>query len=254
MPIKKARLSGEEQAKHLARVEELRAAGLDCELPNELQEKIFHDLDIFVAPRGENILCELRSGVTAYAILVRLIALVSNLRLENCGIVSDWDAESIMLCRSQRGLYCVESACLFTEAQALNRRIENGLRFHHRGDGAEGWLVASGHKPIPDKYRDCMITTLSLTFTDQFGHDYSAHAEAMLQRSAHVRNTDSRVRRSSGLFEIGGDLENENWSREVPTSTLRRQPEGRGANEHQRGRKHEDRSAPQAWPPSVPTE
>ena len=226
MPIKKARLSREEQARHLVRVEELRAAGLDCELPNELQENNFHDLDIFVAPFEGNILCEVSLGVTAYAIWVELIALRSNLRLENCRIVSLWESESIVLCQSQRGLYRVGSGCLFTEAEALNQRIENGLRFHHRGDVAEGWLVASGHKPIPDKYRDCMITTLSLTFTDQFGHDHSAHAEAMLQRSAGLRNSDSRMRKSPGLFETGNP-QKEIWSHEPAQSVLRTQSEGR---------------------------
>src|ERR1035437_9808587 len=96
MPIKKTQLSREEQAKHLLRVQELQAAGLDCEFPNELQEN-FHDLDIFVAAPAGNILCELSSGATAYAIWAQLTALRSNLRLENCAIMSDWDSESIVL-------------------------------------------------------------------------------------------------------------------------------------------------------------
>jgi hypothetical protein len=239
MPIKKARLSREEQAGHLVRVQELQSAGLDCEFPNDWREN-FHDLDIFVAAPAGNILCELPSGVTAYAIWAHLTALHSNLRLENCRIVSEWDPESIALCQNQKGLYLVGQAVALTEEEALNHRIEKGLHFHDRGDVAEGWLVASGHKPIPDKYRDRMITTLSLTFTDQFGHDHSAHAEAMLQRSAGLRNSDSRVRRSPRLFEIGGDLENEISSREAPASSLKRQPEGGGGAECQRRRQQDD--------------
>jgi hypothetical protein len=206
----------EEQARHLVLVQELRAAGLDCEFPNELRENS-RDLDISVAPFEGNILCELSSGVTAYAIWVRLIALRGNVRLENCTIVSDWDLESIVLCQNQRGLYRVGQAVDFTEQEALNHRIENGLCFHHRGDVAEGWVVASGYKPIPEKYRDRMITKLSLTFTDQFGHDHCAYPEAALQRSSCLKNSVSRVRKSPGLFETG-DPGNEIWSREVPKS------------------------------------
>jgi hypothetical protein len=188
----------------------------------ELQEKTFHDLDIFVAPPAGNILCELPSGVTAYAIWVKLIALRSNVRVENCRIVSAWDLESIVLCGNERGVYRVGHAVNLAEDEVLNHRIENGLHFHRRGDVAEGWLVASGYTPIPGEYRNWKITTLSLTFTDQFGNDYSARADAALQRSAGLKNSVSRIRRSRGLFEIGGDLEKEIRSREVPTSTLRR--------------------------------
>jgi hypothetical protein len=182
MPIKKARLSRAEQARHLARVQELRGAGVDCELPDELQEKAVHDLDIFVAPSHGNILCEISPGFTAYAIWVRLIALRSNVRLENCKIVSDWDLESIVLCQSQKGQYRVGQAVDFPEDDVLNHRIERGLRFHHRGDVAEGWVVASGLKLIPDTYRNWMITRLSLAFTDQFGCEHTTKAEAILQR------------------------------------------------------------------------
>lgn len=224
MPIKRVQLNRQQEAKYRALVRDLQTAQLICAVPGEREdEEKLHELDIFVAPPEGNILCELSSGVTAYAIWVQLVALGSNLRLENCEIVSDWDSESIVLWHSERGLYRVESAINLTDAEVLNHRIENGLRFHHRGDGAEGWLVASGLKPIPEKYGDRMITKLGLTFTDQFGHDYPAQAEAILQRSAHLRNSDSRVRKSPGLFETG-DSERKVWA-EVPVVTRSRQPE-----------------------------
>ena len=202
MPIKRTRLSREEQARHLERVQELQAAGLDCEFPNELRENS-RDLDILVAPFEGNILCELPLGAAAYAIWTRLTALRSNLRVEDCRIVSDWDLESIVLCQNQRGLYLVGQAISFSEEEVLNRRIENGLCFHHRGDIAEGWVVASSYTPIPEKYRDRTVTKLGLTFTDQFGHDYSAHAEAALQRRSYVKNSVSRVPKSSGRLTPG---------------------------------------------------
>jgi hypothetical protein len=41
---------------------------------------------------------------------------------------------------------------------------------------------------VPDQYPDGMITKPSLTFTDRFGCDHSAHAETALLRSAGLEN------------------------------------------------------------------
>ena len=235
MPIKKTRLSRAERARYLERAKELKAAQVDCKIPDDWQENS-QDLDIFAAAPGGNILCELQSGVTAYAIWVHLTALRSNLRLEDCTIASPWDSQSISLCLIERGLYRVGSAVEFTEAEALNGRIENGLCFHQHGDVDEGWLVASSLKPIPENYRDRMITNLSLRFTDQFGREYIALADAVLDRSARATNSVSRVRRFPGLFE-SETPRNEFRSRNVTPNTLRTQPEGREGAVHPQHRR-----------------
>jgi hypothetical protein len=214
MPIKKTRLNRKERASFLLRAQELEAAGIMCEIPNEMRENS-HDLDIFVAEPPGNILCELPSGVTAYAIWVRLTALRNNLMLDDCQIVSEWDTESITLCPDQKGLYVVDQAVRFTQGEALNPKIENGLHFRNRGDVAHGWVVASGLKPIPDKYRDRMKTKLVITFTDQFGHPYSAQGEALLQRSCISKNSSPRVRTSLGHI---GHRENELRYRETASN------------------------------------
>jgi hypothetical protein len=195
MPVRRTQLSREEKARYLSRVQDLRSAGVDCELPDELQQSS-RSLDILVGPSEANILCELPIGGTAYAIWVRLVALVGNLFLESVAIQSDWDPESIVLSSHQRGLYRLEPAVSLTEKEVLNHRFENGLRFHRPGDVAEGWVVASGLRSIPDKYLDWMNTKLTLTFTDQFGDDHSKQAEASVQRSAHLRDSDVRVQKS----------------------------------------------------------
>ena len=128
MPIKRTRPSLEEQARYLERVQELQAAGFDCEFPNELRENS-RDLDIFVAPFEGNILCELPSGVAAYAIRTRLIALRSNLRVEDRRIVSDWDLESIVLCQRQRGLYLVGHAISLSEEGCSTGGSKTGYAF-----------------------------------------------------------------------------------------------------------------------------
>jgi len=254
MPIKKARLSLLEQARHRIGIQELRDAGVDCELSDELQTNTSPDLDILVAPPAGNILCELSSGITAYAILVKLIAVRSNIRVEDCRIVSPWDCESIALWVNERGQYCVGEGVSFPEDLVLNHRIENGLHFHDRGDVAEGWLVASGYRPIPGEYRDWQITTLSLTFTDQFGHDHVAQAEAILQRSGILKDSNLRVRNSRGVFEVGHP-ETEDGYRETASGALKGRTQGHGEAEDQRRRQHDDgKSVPQPSLPSVPAE
>ena len=81
------------------------------------------------------------------------------------------------MCGDQSGPYGVGTAFEFTAHEALNHRIENGLHLRRRGDVAEGWLLASDHTPIPDKYRNRMTTELRLRevyvqperFLDHFG-------------------------------------------------------------------------------------
>jgi hypothetical protein len=224
MPVKRTRLTRQQQATYLACAQELQAAKIDCGIPEEWQENS-SSLDIFVAPGEGNILCELSTGVTACAIYVELVSLRSNVVLENFAIASEWDSELIVLCGNQTGLYGFREAFEFTEEEVLNHRIENGLRFHHRGGVAEGWIVTTGRKPIPDKYRSWMTTKLSLTFTDQFGHDDSAQAEAILERSARLNDTAPHVRKSQGLFEVRP--ENEIGICETAKSALR--PQGHAA-------------------------
>lgn len=41
-------------------------------------------------------------------------------------------------------MYRVEAAFEFAGEEVLNHRIENGLRFHHCGGVAKGWLDSRG--------------------------------------------------------------------------------------------------------------
>lgn len=220
MPTKKSRLSRAERAKYLARAEDLQAGQVNCEIPDDWRENS-HDLAIVVGEPEGNFLCELSSGVTAYAIWVRLVAMRSRLRLENCAIVSDWDSDSIVLSQCERGLYRVGNVLEFNEGEVLNHQIENGLRFHDRGEVAEGWLVANGLKPIPHKYRSWTRAEISLTFYDQFGNCHSDLGQAFVERSARVKESVSRVCRSTNRStnRLEGDSpENAIWVPETTSS------------------------------------
>jgi len=202
MPVKRTRLSAVQQARYLGRAQELIAAGIDCEIPHEWHENS-RSVEISVAPPQENILRELATGVTAYAIEVRLLGLRGNLVFEDFTIASEWDSDLVALRANGKNLYGVGAAFEFTEREVLNPRIEKGIHFR-RGDVAKGWVLARGYKPIPDEYPDRMTTVLTLTFTDQFGYDHPARAKAILERSARRKGKwiqGSRSRKPIGVLQ-----------------------------------------------------
>src|SRR6266436_936104 len=120
MPVKRTQLPRAQKAMYLERARELQAAGLDCEVPDEWLENS-RSLDIFVSLPQDNTLCELSTGVTACAIWVELVALTSNLILEeNFSIASEWDSDFMACCCNSRGLYGVGAAFEYTEDEVLN--------------------------------------------------------------------------------------------------------------------------------------
>lgn len=200
MPVRKARLSRAEGARHLAALQELQAAGREVTIPEESLENS-DALDIVLAPRHENILRELPNGRTCYAIFARQLSRRGGLILESFEIASEWDSDLIIPLRAEeKKPYRFARAFDFPWHEVLNHRIENGLRFHHRGDLAEGWLLAIGYRPIPDKYRNWMAVTLDITFTDQFGDSHCARAEASLERSARRVDLTARPKEFRGLY------------------------------------------------------
>jgi hypothetical protein len=235
MPVKRNQLSPAQQARYLVRIQELQAAKVNCAVPDDWLAKS-HDLDIIIGPAQDSFLCELSTGVTGCAIPVRTVSLCSNLILPNFRIASEWDPELVAVFANAKNLYRVGVAFEFAENETLNHRFEKGLRFRRRGDVAEGYLIACSHIPIPDKYENRMIMKLSVTFTDQFGHNHSAHAYVPLERSKCVRISNSRVGKSSGLFEIGNPGGMTPGFGGEPIRPIGRRPEEWEGAEHQRGR------------------
>jgi hypothetical protein len=151
-------------------------------------------------PYEQNILCQSPSGITACAILVHLVGLKSNLILENFSIATAWDSYLTALPCNPEGGVRTKYGLDFTNEETLNGKIADGLRLNRR-DVFEGWVAATGLASIPAEYKNWMITRLKLTFTDQFGHEYCAEADAILQRS-NSKTPRSKARSSRDLFEL----------------------------------------------------
>ena len=199
MPIRKLRLSRLEEAEHLVYLQRLQAEGHYVEIPEELQQDS-RVLDIHIAPPYINIIRQLPSGPVAYAIWVRLVALRPNVILEDSQLASGWDQDLFQISANKKGLYYLRQGFNFTRTEVLNHLIEERHCFHHRGDSVEGWLLASGLKPIPDAYRNNTPVPVDVSFTDQFGIDYVSSAYALVERSAHHKAPILRKENSAGLY------------------------------------------------------
>jgi hypothetical protein len=86
MPNLKRRLSRLEEATHQDYLRQLQAEGIDGEIPKEWQENS-RALDIVLAGPGESAVFQSLTGGVCYAVLVRLVALLSGLILTEMGAV-----------------------------------------------------------------------------------------------------------------------------------------------------------------------
>ena len=127
MPTRKNRLLRNEHARYLARAKELQTAGVACSIPDSWEEDSMA-VDIAVAPYQDNILCQLRSGITVCAILVHLVGLKSNLILESFSIAAEWDSDLTAIASNSEGYVSAGSGLVFSDEETLNRGIANGLR------------------------------------------------------------------------------------------------------------------------------
>jgi hypothetical protein len=191
-------LSRAEQERYRSDAQQLCAFGLDVEIPEELQEDS-RALDIHIAPPHENIIRQLPSGAVAYAIWVWIVALRAGVILRAFRLASALDQELLALYANGKSLYYFHRGFDFSEEEVLNHRIEGSLCFHHRGDLVEGWLLATGLKPIPEAYPDRMSVGVDVIFTDQLGHDHIAQAYAFTERSARYKAPTLQREKSLGL-------------------------------------------------------
>jgi hypothetical protein len=72
----------------------------------------------------------------------------------------------------------------YGQAEVLNSRIEESLRFSHQGDMVEGVILATGIRPIPQAFRHGLLMPFELTFGDQFEDEISVKAELSVDWTA----------------------------------------------------------------------
>ena len=181
MPIKKLRLSRADEARHFTALRELQATGLALEIPAELLE--------------DSSAVDIGSGIF-YSTLVRLVA-TRPCTLLDCRIGTDWDDHIVLSSFDDERPYYKLGPLRYSQGEVLNQRIENGLRFHRRGDMFEGMILANGLRPIPGEYLDRALVPFQITFEDQFGEESTAAARLSLARTAKQRPA---IQRGTGLY------------------------------------------------------
>ena len=196
MPIFKPRLTRREQAKYLAVAEELLAGGIALEIPDEWRDNA-RALHIEIGGPPASSIYQLASGIVVYVVRAKLVAERGGIILEDFEITPAWDRD-VYPCGSEGGSYRLAAGLQYDWDEVLNHRIENRLRFR-RGDLADGWLLATGSKPIPPQYGPGRPAPLEVAFLDQFSEQHTVRREIAVERSA--KTLKSAVRPRPGLFD-----------------------------------------------------
>ena len=129
--------------------------------------------------------------------------------LLNCRMQTDWDEHIVLRSFDDERPLCRLGALVYPAASVLNHPIENGLRFHRRGDMFSGMILANGLRRIPEKYLDGAIVPFQLIFEDEFGEEIIEDATLFVDRTAKPvqpagRGTGLYGRRSSS--ELRGSV------------------------------------------------
>ena len=195
MPLRRRTLTQAERTEHLVRAEQLRASGVEIEIPEHWRDRN-RTLDIIVASPAESRVFESYTGGIFYAVLVRLLARFA-VTLTDCDITTEFDDQIVM--ESFRDPVFTLGGQEYRQSEVLNHRIENNLRLV-RGEVAEGLIVATGLHRIPTKY-DEFAVPFKIVFSDQFGDGFPAIG--MLSVSRQAQRDYTKMQRGTGLY--GGD-------------------------------------------------
>jgi hypothetical protein len=195
MSVRESRLSREKEARYADRLRQLHAEGIDVELPEELEENS-RALDIQLAPPSESIVYETSRGGLYYAIPVRLLALQSGLTLTDWDMTTGWDDQIVAESYDDGSPIYRLGDQEYQPCQVLNQKIERNLTLR-RGQIAEGWILASGLRPIPPQYHDCFTAPFEVRFFDQFGCAHPADGTLSV-----LRRDRSNVLPGTGLYGL----------------------------------------------------
>jgi len=195
MPIRKSRLSREEERQCLASLRDRQARGFNVVIPRRLERAC--GLDIIIAGSPESLITQLSPTIVLYALRVRLLA-EHSVNLQHFEVAASWDPDIFPCDPKGRTPYRFAPGLEFNVKEVLNDRIERDLRFR-RGDLREGWLLAMGNKPVPEAYGPGRPAPLELRLFDQVGQSQVDHATLLVERSARIRA--SSVRPGAGLYE-----------------------------------------------------
>jgi len=198
IPIYKPRLTRSEQAKYLRVAQELLAAGVELNIPDEWSDNA-RALRITIGGPPASSIYQLASGLVVYAVYVIILAERGGVILRDFQIMPAWDP-AVSECGPEKATgYRFATGLDYEWNDVLNHRIVNLLRLSRPGDMREGWLLGTGCKPVPQEYGPGKPAPLEIAFLDQFSQKHTVSAAFVVERSA--KTTKSAARPRTGLYE-----------------------------------------------------
>jgi hypothetical protein len=165
MPIYKPRLTRSEQAKYLRVAQELLAAGVELNIPDEWSDNA-RALRITIGGPPASSIYQLASGLVVYAVYVIILAERGGVILQDFQIMPAWDP-AVSECGPEK---------------------ETGYRFATGLDYE--WNDVLNHR---------IVNLLRLSRPDQFSQQHTVSAAFVVERSA--KTTKSAARPRTGLYE-----------------------------------------------------
>jgi hypothetical protein len=199
MPTRRHRLSQAGRDRYLSDATQLRRAGLEIKIPEDLS--VNDPVINIMLGRDLGSLVSQSYGRVHYAVWVRMVALRACM-LVRWRITTKWDDQVEPNSYGGRSPLCKLGQLDYTETEVLNSRIEESLRFSHPGDMIEGVLLATGIRPIPKRHRQGMLMPFELTIADQFEDEISV--EGLLSVSYTANPERSGLPCGTGLYGPAG--------------------------------------------------
>lgn len=180
-----------EERKRLNILRELKADGVDVDIPKKLVERV-RPVDVYIAPPPVSVACQLPSGRLVYVLGVRLLSRQRCL-IEDCDFSVLWDDDIVLEHIERRQTTWSCESLVFSGLEFLNDRLERGLLFPRAGDRVEGFLLASGLSAVPSKYAVHGGLPITVAFSDVSGETSSAEQTIFFERAQSQRSiADSR--------------------------------------------------------------
>lgn len=203
MPKTRWELTAREQVEHLARAEQLRAMGVDVEIP-KLQSPVPDvDFEIGYAPDFHNIIFNSSPSRVVLVTGARIVPRRSGVYIdENIRVSLPWKGPEFDLwytdgCKPHP--YRVVPGLTLDPEDVLNHRLEEGMRLQ-RGKALTGLLLAVAYEAqLPKEYRHGTRISLRVALIDSLGNELAAEGTVHVVRHMEVKKRANH--RKGNLFE-----------------------------------------------------
>jgi hypothetical protein len=213
MPFTQRKLSSKEIAVHLARAEQLKALGMEIEIPEEWRrEKRRCFLNVKIGPRQHSVVYELPNGKVCYEFDVYLLAEKSGIPFPEFEIATPWDKQIAVEIFDDSGDYVRFADTIYPIEEVLNVYAAKYATLPD-GRAVHAFLLCTGLRGIPSEYSDHSAADCAVTVRDPGTGEIVQTVVTQITVMRSPKRTDKRVPTKASLYD--GDLEAARQGREV---------------------------------------